>query len=43
MLHNDALPAITVDAQTFKVYANGKLLHVEPATRVPLGRKYMLR
>jgi urease subunit alpha len=43
MLHNDALPVITVDAQTFKVFADGKLLTVEPATRVPLGRKYMLR
>jgi len=43
MLHNDALPVITVDAQTFDVWADGKLLKVEPATRVPLGRKYMLR
>jgi urease subunit alpha len=43
MLHNDALPHIEVDPQTFKVYADGKLLHVEPATRVPLCRKYMLR
>jgi urease beta subunit len=25
------------------VFADGKLLKVEPATRVPLGRKYMLR
>src|SRR5258708_40181851 len=43
MLHNDALPVITVDAQTFDVCANGKLLRVEPATRVPLCRKYLLR
>jgi urease subunit alpha len=43
MLHNDALPVITIDPQTFKVYADGKLLHVEPATNVPLSRKYMLR
>jgi urease subunit alpha len=43
MLHNDALPVITVDAQTFDVRADGKLLQVEPATRVPLCRKYMLR
>jgi urease subunit alpha len=43
MLDNDALPHIEVDPQTFKVYANGKLLHVEPATHVPLCRKYMLR
>lgn len=43
MLHNDALPHIEVDPQTFKVYADGKLLHVEPATSVPLNRRYMLR
>ncbi len=43
MLHNDALPHIEVDPQTFKVFADGKLLHVEPATRVPLCRKYLLR
>jgi urease subunit alpha len=43
MLHNDALPVITVDAQTFDVRADGKLLQVEPATRVPLCRKYLLR
>jgi urease subunit alpha len=43
MLHNSALPHIEVDPQTFDVYADGKLLQVDPATRVPLGRKYMLR
>jgi urease subunit alpha len=43
MLHNDALPRIEVDPQTFNVYADGRLLQVEPAARVPLGRKYMLR
>ena len=43
MLHNDAMPHIEVDPQTHKVFADGKLLHVEPATRVPLCRKYLLR
>ena len=43
MLHNDRLPVVTVDAQTFEVYADGKLLSCEPATEVPLGRKYLLR
>ncbi|MBI3527777.1 MAG: urease subunit alpha [Betaproteobacteria bacterium] len=43
MLHNDALPVITVDAQTFDVRADGKLLQVDPVTRVPLCRKYLLR
>jgi urease subunit alpha len=43
MLHNDVMPRIEVDPQTHKVFADGKLLHVEPATRVPLCRKYLLR
>jgi len=43
MLHNDILPHIEVDAQTHKVFADGKLLHVESATRVPSCRKYLLR
>jgi urease subunit alpha len=43
MLHNDALPRIEVDSQTFEVRADGRLLQVEPATRVPLNRKYLLR
>ena len=48
--HTEAIPGeiitpegeIEVDPQTFKVYADGELLHVEPATRVPLCRKYIL-
>ena len=43
MLHNDALPKMTVDAQTFEVYADDKLLSCEPATEVPLAQKYLLR
>ena len=43
MLHNDALPVITVDPQTFDVFADGTLLTCEPATQVPLAQKYMLR
>jgi urease subunit alpha len=43
MLHNDALPVITVDARSFDVRADGKLLQAEPATPVPLCRKYLLR
>jgi urease subunit alpha len=43
MVRNDALPKIEVDSQTFDVRADGKLLRVEPATRVPLARKYVLR
>jgi urease subunit alpha len=43
MARNDALPRIDVDPQTHEVYADGRRLYVEPATRVPLHRKYLLR
>ena len=43
MLHNSALPNISVDPQTFNVYVDGELLTCEPATEVPLSRLYMLR
>jgi urease subunit alpha len=43
MLHNDAMPQIDVDPRTFQVFADGKLLQCEPAKRVPLNRKYLLR
>jgi urease subunit alpha len=43
MRHNDALPEIRVDPQTFEVFADGKLLTCEPATEVPLSWRYMLR
>lgn len=43
MLHNDACPAITVNAQTFEVFADGDLLTCEPASELPLTQRYMLR
>jgi urease subunit alpha len=43
MVRNSALPRIDVDPQTFEVYADGKRLHAEPASRVPLNRRYLLR
>ena len=43
MVRNAALPKITVNPQTHDCYADGKHLWVEPVTRVPLSRKYMLR
>ena len=43
MVRNDALPRIEVDPQTFEVRADGKLLMCEPAKKVPLMRRYMLR
>lgn len=43
MLHNDACPTITVDSQTFDVFVDGELATCEPAERLPLAQRYMLR
>jgi urease subunit alpha len=43
MVRNSALPRIEVDSQTFEVRADGRLLACEPASKVPLNRRYMLR
>jgi urease subunit alpha len=43
MLHNTALPDITVDAETFEVFVDGVLATCEPMRQVPLARRYMLR
>lgn len=43
MLWNDAVPQITVDPQTFDVFVNGTLATCEPANKLPLAQRYMLR
>jgi urease subunit alpha len=43
MLHNDALPAIEVDPETYRVTADGELCSCDPLDRVPLGRLYVLK
>jgi urease subunit alpha len=43
MLHNDALPAIEVDPETYRVTADGELCTCDPVDRVPLGRLYVLK
>jgi urease subunit alpha len=43
MLHNDACPKITVNPQTFDVTVDGKIATCEPAERLPLAQRYMLR
>ncbi|MDY0883744.1 urease subunit alpha [Dongia soli] len=43
MLHNDACPSITVNPQNFDVFVDGKLATCEPAKRVPLSQRYMMR
>jgi len=42
MIHNDGLPAMEVDPETYEVRANGVLLRCEPAARLPLARLYHL-
>jgi urease subunit alpha len=42
MVHNDALPSITVDPESYEVRADGVLLRCEPAARLPLAQRYHL-
>jgi urease subunit alpha len=42
MIHNDNLPAMEVDAQTYAVRADGNLLTCEPATSLPMAQRYFL-
>jgi urease subunit alpha len=42
MVHNDALPVVEVDAQTYEVRADGQLLTCEPASVLPLAQRYYL-
>jgi urease subunit alpha len=42
MVHNDYLPRIEVDSQTYQVRADGQLLTCEPARVLPLAQRYFL-
>jgi urease subunit alpha len=42
MIHNDALPRIDVDAETYEVRADGRLLTSEPARVLPMAQRYFL-
>jgi urease subunit alpha len=42
MMHNDYLPHMEIDAQTYAVRADGKLLTCEPATSLPMAQRYFL-
>ena len=42
MIHNDAMPNIEVDAETYEVRADGVLLTCEPATVLPMAQRYFL-
>jgi urease subunit alpha len=42
LIHNNYLPVITVDSQTYEVRADGELLVCAPATQLPLAQRYFL-
>jgi len=42
MIHNDYMPDISVDSQTYEVKADGQILTCEPASELPLAQKYFL-
>jgi len=42
MIHNDYLPRMEVDPQTYEVRADGELLVCEPAEVLPLAQRYFL-
>ncbi|MCK5811223.1 MAG: amidohydrolase family protein, partial [Cocleimonas sp.] len=42
LIHNDYLPKIEVDSQTYQVRADGVLLTCEPAEELPLAQRYFL-
>ena len=42
MVHNQAMPVIEVDPETYEVRADGELLTCEPAHRLPMTQRYFL-
>jgi urease subunit alpha len=42
MVHNDAMPKIQVDAETYEVRVDGELIGCEPARVLPLAQRYFL-
>jgi len=42
MIHNDALPHIEVDPETYEVRVDGELLTCEPAEVLPMAQRYFL-
>ena len=42
MIHNDYLPKMDVNAQTYQVRADGQLLTCEPASSLPMTQRYFL-
>jgi len=42
LVHNDYLPKMEIDAQTYAVRADGQLLTCEPAKVLPMAQRYFL-
>jgi len=42
LVHNDYLPVMEVDPQTYEVRADGQLLTCEPASSLPMAQRYFL-
>ena len=42
MVHNNYLPVMEIDAQTYQVRADGELLTCEPAVKLPMAQRYFL-
>ncbi|RYF70667.1 MAG: urease subunit alpha, partial [Comamonadaceae bacterium] len=42
MVHNDYVPRMEVDPQTYQVRADGQLLVCEPASSLPMTQRYFL-
>jgi urease subunit alpha len=42
MVHNNYMPKMSVDAETYEVRANGELLVCEPAKVLPMAQRYFL-
>ena len=42
MIHNDSLPVMEVDPETYEVRADGELLTCEPASVLPMAQRYFL-
>jgi urease subunit alpha len=42
MIHNDLVPKMEIDPQTYAVRADGQLLTCEPAKVLPMAQRYFL-
>ena len=43
MMHNDACPDISVNAETFEVFVDGASAMCEPIDKITLGQRYIMR